>query len=133
MAEDNASRLTTGAREAPKSTSFALLEAFQNTSFSELVQRLPHIPCARSSLLFGMASGASVGVIQVFAGRGISRATNWAVGSFLFVSVVGWETCRRQRAAEQARLKHIMSEHARRREERGQAPDPSPPLSARHV
>lgn len=38
----------------------------------------------------GMATGASVGTIQVVFGRGIQRSMNWTVGSFLFISILGW-------------------------------------------
>lgn len=38
----------------------------------------------------GMATAASVGTIQVVFGRGLQRSMNWSVGSFLFISILGW-------------------------------------------
>lgn len=56
----------------------------------EQIKHLPQVPCARSSLLMGMATAASVGTIQVVFGRGLQRSMNWSVGSFLFISILGW-------------------------------------------
>lgn len=66
------------------------MEAMKHFSLGEELQRLPHVPCARSSLLLGIATAASVGMIQVVFGRGIQRSSNWAVGTFLFLSTVSW-------------------------------------------
>ncbi|KAJ7288040.1 hypothetical protein C8J57DRAFT_1047742, partial [Mycena rebaudengoi] len=47
------------------------------------------VPCARNSLLSGIASGVGIGFI-----RGISAgpmiAGNWGVGTFALVSTVSW-------------------------------------------
>ncbi|KAF8478100.1 hypothetical protein DFH94DRAFT_634042 [Russula ochroleuca] len=52
----------------------------------EAFKRVGEIPCARNSLLNGIASGVGVGVI-----RGLSvhplAASHWAVGTFMLVSL----------------------------------------------
>lgn len=97
MAEAGVSRLSQpeavrgAALTQPRSTgSVSVLDVLRQMSFRDMLEHLPQIPCARSSLLFGMSSAASIGTIQLFAGRGVGRAVNWTVGTFLFVSVVGW-------------------------------------------
>ncbi|EPQ31988.1 uncharacterized protein PFL1_00186 [Pseudozyma flocculosa PF-1] len=75
--------------------------------------RIGSIPCARSSLLMGMASAAGVAGISLIAGRGMRRGLNWGVGSFCFVSLASWETCRRSRKAEQVRMKTVIESYSR--------------------
>lgn len=99
----------------------------------ESLEAFLRVPCARSSLLFAIASATSIGTIQALARRGVGRVVNWSVGTFLFISVVGWyvlthsrrETCRRSRAAEELQMRRIKEEYARRRRgERKTAPAP---------
>ncbi|KAK0520725.1 hypothetical protein OC834_004867 [Tilletia horrida] len=66
------------------------------------------IPCARGSLLNGIATAVGVFGVSAIAGRGIRRSANWSAGSFAFVAIASWEICRRQRRAEQARMKMII-------------------------
>ncbi|WFD30410.1 hypothetical protein MSPP1_001429 [Malassezia sp. CBS 17886] len=93
-----------------------LMDALLHMNLAEELKRLPQIPCARSSLLFGIASGTSIGAIQFLAGRGMNRTLNWATGTFLFVAVCGWETCRRTHKGDQAHIQEIVRAHAKRRE-----------------
>ncbi|OBZ68688.1 hypothetical protein A0H81_11177 [Grifola frondosa] len=61
-------------------------EAIKRISLWDDLQKINEIPCARSSLLSGIASGAGIGVI-----RGMSTnvfvASNWAVGTFMLISL----------------------------------------------
>ena len=73
--------------------------------------RIGSMPCARSSLLMGMATAAGVTGISLVAGRGLRRGLNWGVGSFCFVSLASWEMCRRNRKAEQMRMQTVIESY----------------------
>ncbi|KAJ6621783.1 hypothetical protein B0H10DRAFT_2015745 [Mycena sp. CBHHK59/15] len=47
------------------------------------------VPCARSSLLSGIASGVGIGFIRGISAKPIV-AGNWAMGTFALVSTVSW-------------------------------------------
>jgi len=47
------------------------------------------MPCARSSLLNGIAAGAGVGIVRGI-GAGPFVASNWAVGTFMLISIGTW-------------------------------------------
>lgn len=81
------------------------MQAVRRINPLEDLKALPQVPCARSSLLFGMTSAAGIGTIQIFSGRGmysgacgstltstpgIRTATNWTMATFLIVTVFGW-------------------------------------------
>ncbi|KAF9013191.1 hypothetical protein BDQ17DRAFT_1231332 [Cyathus striatus] len=67
---------------------------------------LTEIPCARSSLLAGIASGAGIGVIRGLT-AGPMVAGNWAVATFMLVSIGSWHICQNQFANERKQLKTI--------------------------
>lgn len=73
--------------------------------------RIPTMPCARGSLLMGMATAAGVTGISLVAGRGLRRGLNWGVGSFCFVAIASWETCRRNRKAELNRMRTVIESY----------------------
>ncbi|KIS71606.1 uncharacterized protein UMAG_00049 [Mycosarcoma maydis] len=75
------------------------------------ISRIGSIPCARASLLIGMATAAGVAGISLVAGRGLRRGLNWGVGSFCFVSLASWEMCRRNLKAEQMRIKTVIESY----------------------
>ncbi|TKY90067.1 hypothetical protein EX895_000065 [Sporisorium graminicola] len=77
------------------------------------LSRIGSIPCARGSLLMGMATAAGVIGISLVAGRGLRRGLNWGVGSFCFVSLASWETCRRNIKAEQMRMRTVIEGYKR--------------------
>ncbi|KIJ62591.1 hypothetical protein HYDPIDRAFT_94240 [Hydnomerulius pinastri MD-312] len=52
-------------------------------------QRLGEIPCARNSLLSGIVAGTGFGVIRGMT-AGFRVASNWAVGSFIIISLSTW-------------------------------------------
>ncbi|KAI3623277.1 hypothetical protein GLX27_003817 [Malassezia furfur] len=124
MADPGVSRLSQPeAPSTPKAPSTT--EVLRQVWSKESLEAFLRVPCARSSLLFAIASATSIGTIQALARRGVGRVVNWSVGTFLFISVVGWETCRRSRAAEELQMRRIKEEYARRRRgERKTAPAP---------
>ncbi|KIP08610.1 hypothetical protein PHLGIDRAFT_69076 [Phlebiopsis gigantea 11061_1 CR5-6] len=71
------------------------------------VKKINEIQCARSSLLSGIASGAGVGVI-----RGMSSsafvASNWAVGTFMLISMGTWTICRKAMEDERRRVQFVV-------------------------
>ncbi|KAH9936554.1 uncharacterized protein B0H18DRAFT_867969 [Fomitopsis serialis] len=108
------------ASSTPSSSSSPKKIAFQTdttgsywTDVKEAVTKIGEIPCARSSLLSGIASGAGVGVI-----RGLSAgpfvASNWAVGTFMAVTLGTWTICRRSRDEERRRIQQVVEQIPRR-------------------
>ncbi|KAK4047426.1 hypothetical protein OIO90_006171 [Microbotryomycetes sp. JL221] len=103
------------------------------------IQKLPQVPCARFSLLFGIVAGTSVGTLRFLfmhsgswsrqVGRlkaattsnvdtrwsNVGSAANWAVGTWGVASLGAWETCRRRQTAEAARMQALVSEVKARR------------------
>jgi len=86
----------------------ALKTAVSKLSPLDDLRNLGKVPCARSSLLNGMATAAGVIGVTAIAGRGLRRSLNWGVGSFCAVSAASREICRRHRRAEQDRIKMIV-------------------------
>ncbi|KAH9851700.1 hypothetical protein C2E23DRAFT_828776 [Lenzites betulinus] len=84
-----------------------LQEAVKRISVRDDLARINEIPCARNSLLSGIASGVGIGVI-----RGMSAsvfvASNWAVGSFMLISLGTWTICRRNMEEERRRMQTVM-------------------------
>ncbi|SAM73046.1 uncharacterized protein UBRO_20493 [Ustilago bromivora] len=84
--------------------------------------RIPNMPCARGSLLTGMATAAGVTGISLVAGRGLRRGLNWGVGSFCFVAIASWEICRRNRKAELNRMRTVIESYKGKSENRANRP-----------
>jgi len=88
--------------------------AVQRISLWDDLTHLGEVPCARKSLLSGIASGVGIGVI-----RGINVgpfvASNWAIGTFLVVSVGTWQVCRSAIHREREQLKVTMGHMNRRK------------------
>lgn len=95
--------------DATPDTRPSLLDVLMRASPLEGLRRIPHVPCARTALLGGIASGATIGAIQLLMRRGVATACNYAVGTFVFVSICGWESCRRARAHEMAQMHELLS------------------------
>ncbi|BGP20105.1 hypothetical protein JCM10213_002644 [Rhodosporidiobolus nylandii] len=103
-----------------------ILDAARTISPVSDLQRLPDIPCARYSLLFGIVAGAAVGGLRfVFSRTGrrgalyggdkgpwgeVLTAANWAVGAWGVGSLGAWETCRARQTAEAARMQALVAE-----------------------
>ncbi|GAA5985627.1 hypothetical protein JCM10908_007048 [Rhodotorula pacifica] len=111
------------------------------------LQRLPNMPCARYSLLFGIVAGVSVGAMRfIFSRTGrrgslrggtespwseVAVAANWAVGAWGVGSLGAWETCRARQTSEAARMQALVSEIKSRRASRSEhnsahSSDPTP-------
>ncbi|KAH7927778.1 hypothetical protein BV22DRAFT_1006240 [Leucogyrophana mollusca] len=86
-------------------------------------QRIGEIPCARNSLLSGIASGAGVGVIRAMS-AGPFVASNWAVGTFMLISLGTWTVCQNNIEAERRRLQRVVEEMPKRFvKQKAQSPD----------
>ncbi|KAF8133813.1 hypothetical protein EV363DRAFT_1161811 [Boletus edulis] len=70
-------------------------------------KRLGEMPCARNSLLSGIASGAGVGFIRAMSASPFV-ASNWAVGSFMVISLGTWTICQQNLEAERRRLARVV-------------------------
>ncbi|KAH9179198.1 hypothetical protein EDB89DRAFT_2063317 [Lactarius sanguifluus] len=84
-------------------------EAFKRLSPREDLQRIGEIPCARNSLLSGIASGVGVGVIRGLSVRPFA-ASNWAMGTFMLVSLGTWTICQRNIQEERHRVQTIVEQ-----------------------
>jgi len=88
-------------------------EAFKRLSPREDLERIGEIPCARNSLLSGIASGVGVGVV-----RGLSvgpfAASNWAMGTFMLVALGTWTICQRNIQEERRRVQTIVEQLPKR-------------------
>ncbi|TEB39801.1 hypothetical protein FA13DRAFT_27639 [Coprinellus micaceus] len=77
-------------------------------------RHITEVPCARNSLLYGIAGGLGIGVI-----RGLSAnpmvAGNWAVGTFALISLGSWHICQAQMAQERKKVEQIIESMPRRK------------------
>ncbi|KAF9221607.1 hypothetical protein BS17DRAFT_785040 [Gyrodon lividus] len=87
--------------------------AFKRISVVDDFQRLGEMPCARNSLLSGIASGAGVGVIRAMSTSPFV-ASNWAVGTFMLISLGTWTVCQKNLEAERRRLARVVEEMPKR-------------------
>ncbi|KAI6147127.1 hypothetical protein BKA82DRAFT_1004536 [Pisolithus tinctorius] len=88
-------------------------EACKRISIVDDFQRLGEMPCARHSLLTGIASGAGVGVIRAISASPFV-ASNWAVGTFMVISLGSWTICQRNLQAERRRVARVVEEMPKR-------------------
>jgi len=97
-------------------------EATRRLSFSDL-SRIGEMPCVRSSLLTGIASGVGVGVI-----RGVSArpfvASNWAMSTFLLISTGSWLLCQKAKRDEFMRVHRVMNSLPARTLKKGDGVEP---------
>ncbi|KAF8518909.1 hypothetical protein JB92DRAFT_2901168 [Gautieria morchelliformis] len=81
--------------------------AVKRINLAEDFSNIGQMPCARTSLLSGIASGVGIGFM-----RGINArpwvAFNWAMGSFVFVTIGTWEICRRRMRSEHQRIQVLV-------------------------
>ncbi|WWD17977.1 hypothetical protein CI109_102423 [Kwoniella shandongensis] len=80
----------------------------------EDLENIGKIPCARNSLLYGIAGGAGVGAVRFLGSRRPWLAANWAVGSFIAIAVFQWETCNRARRKEIQQMRAIQERYPHR-------------------
>lgn len=64
------------------------------------VLQIHQLPCVREALLQGMTAGLLVGAGRWILGRALMSCANWAVGTFVPVSVGGYQYCQYQRQRE---------------------------------
>ncbi|KAG8762702.1 hypothetical protein FRC12_008904 [Ceratobasidium sp. 428] len=90
------------------------LEAIKRIDPVEDLRRIPSMPCARESLLYGIGTGTGVGGIRYLSSRRILLSCHWAVGTFVLVSSFSWYTCRSAMAKEQRVMKTIAEKFPQR-------------------
>jgi len=73
----------------------------------EDLENIGHIPCARNSLMSGIATGAGVGVIRALSASP-RVACNWAVGSFILVACGTWHVCQKRMDEERRKVQKII-------------------------
>ncbi|KDQ25856.1 hypothetical protein PLEOSDRAFT_1045566, partial [Pleurotus ostreatus PC15] len=87
------------------------------------IRNIGQIPCARNSLLSGIASGVGIGVI-----RGLSAgplvAGHWAMATFTVISLGSWHVCQRQIRREQQNVQKIIESIPQRSLKNGGATTP---------
>ncbi|KXN81746.1 Cytochrome c oxidase protein 20, mitochondrial [Leucoagaricus sp. SymC.cos] len=72
------------------------------------------IPCARESLLAGIAAGAGIGVIRGFSLTPV-KAGNWAVATFAITSIVSWQICQNKIRREREQIASVLEQTPQRR------------------
>ncbi|WVQ97136.1 hypothetical protein IAU59_004246 [Kwoniella sp. CBS 9459] len=77
-------------------------------------ENIGKIPCARNSLLYGIAGGAGIGAVRFLGSRRPWVAANWAVGSFIAIAAFQWETCNRARRKELQQMRVIQERYPHR-------------------
>lgn len=95
--------------------------AVKRISIRDDLAHIGEIPCARNSLLSGIASGIGIGVI-----RGINVkpfvAANWAVGTFVVVAVGTWNVCQASIRSERDKVRVVVEKMSQRRANRVEQP-----------
>jgi cytochrome c oxidase assembly protein subunit 20 len=81
-------------------------------------KHLHEIPCARPAFLYGISSGFVLAGVHLVLGASMRKATSWAIGSFLGVSVVVFEGCHMQREREKERIRLIQEAMEKRAKEK---------------
>ncbi|KAL1676621.1 hypothetical protein EV122DRAFT_215978 [Schizophyllum commune] len=81
---------------------------------------LEKIPCARNSLLSGLASAVGFGTLRGISG-GPLVAANWAFGSFMMVSMGTWWMCWRKFEQEKEQVRLVMEANGRRAQREAEA------------
>ncbi|KAA1469943.1 hypothetical protein DENSPDRAFT_773726 [Dentipellis sp. KUC8613] len=79
----------------------------------EAAKRIGEIPCARNSLLSGIASGFGIGVIRGLSVRPFV-ACNWAVATFMAVSLGTWTICQNNLNNERLRIQQVVEDMPKR-------------------
>ncbi|KAE9394882.1 hypothetical protein BT96DRAFT_886171 [Gymnopus androsaceus JB14] len=93
----------------------------------EAAKNVEKLPCARNSLLTGLAAGSGVAFI-----RGVSTATpivagHWFAFTFVAVAAISHQVCIRQMEAERKKVTQIIESAPKRTLKK---PDPSTPSSS---
>ncbi|KAI9638956.1 uncharacterized protein MKK02DRAFT_41986 [Dioszegia hungarica] len=84
-------------------------KALETIDLKNDFRNIEQIPCIRQSLLSGIAGGAGIGAVRYLASRSPRAGANWAVASFVIVSIFqcASETARRHEKDTGALPTHI--------------------------
>ncbi|KAI8068325.1 hypothetical protein BC940DRAFT_299707 [Gongronella butleri] len=85
------------------------MEALKSVKVEEF-KDIGKIPCARTSLLYGMGAAFGIAAIRFITKRNVKSASNWAVGAFCGVSAINFELCQMDRKQKIERLQLIVRE-----------------------
>lgn len=102
--------------EQMKNATPTIAQAFSTVSLGELAN-ITQIPCARSALLYGVASACIIGGVKFFLQKRGAQALNWGAATFAGVSLATFEGCRFQRFQERSRMKFAVDKVEIRRRE----------------
>lgn len=94
-----------------------ITNAIKTIKPAELLQ-VTSIPCARTSLLYGILGGIIIGSTKFFLTRSGRTGMNWGIGVFSGISLVSFEGCRFQRYQERSRMKYAVDRVEIRRREK---------------
>ncbi|KAH8114717.1 hypothetical protein DFH11DRAFT_1726721 [Phellopilus nigrolimitatus] len=103
--------------EQPRSTGNRWTDfklAARRISLKDDLKHIGEVPCARSSLLMGIGAGAGIGVVRGFNSKPFVAA-NWAMGTFLLVSVGAWNVCRSSIQREREQVRVVVEQMAQRK------------------
>ncbi|CAE6493271.1 unnamed protein product [Rhizoctonia solani] len=103
-----------GTVTTPEAATSRTFEALKRIDPVEDFKRIPSMPCARESLLYGIGTGAGIGGIRFMGSRSILTSCHWAVGTFILVSSFSWYTCRSTLAKEQRVMRVIAERYPER-------------------
>jgi len=87
--------------------------AIKNITSEGPLKLIETVPCARNSLLTGIASGAGMGVVRGLS-AGAFVASNWAVGTFIFISLGSWHICQWNMVGEHRRMQVVVEQLPKR-------------------
>ncbi|ORX43853.1 hypothetical protein DM01DRAFT_1387022 [Hesseltinella vesiculosa] len=85
------------------------VDALKSVKLEEL-KDIGKIPCARTSLLYGIGAGFGIAALRFITKRNIKSSSNWAVGTFCGVSAINFELCQMERKQKLERLQLIVKE-----------------------
>ncbi|KAH7336937.1 hypothetical protein B0J17DRAFT_718849 [Rhizoctonia solani] len=103
-----------GTVTTPTAGTSRTVEAIKRIDPVQDFKRIPSMPCARESLLYGIGTGAGIGGIRFISSRSILTSCHWAVGTFVLVSSFSWYTCRSALAKEQLVMRTIADHYPER-------------------
>ncbi|KAF9525520.1 hypothetical protein CPB83DRAFT_859401 [Crepidotus variabilis] len=72
----------------------------------ESAKHVSDLPCARNALLAGIASGTGMGVIRGLS-TGPMMAGNWAIATFIVISLGSWHICQQQFSNERKKIAQV--------------------------
>jgi len=115
---------------------YDVFEAIKRINPTEDLRNIGNVPCARQALLTGIAGGTGFGAVMFLSRRRTWQAANWAVGTFVGISALMWENCRRKRVKELSQMAIIQEKFAHRhvsqlkRNEALSTPAATPPIDS---